>query len=63
MPIHTFGDSHSSSIISGWKDCDNIVSSSYWTGYVLFIWKRKIKNQKYKKNFQFRPRFFLSFFL
>lgn len=26
MKIHTFGDSHSSNIISGWKDCNNIVS-------------------------------------
>lgn len=24
--IHTFGDSHSSNIISGWKDCKNIIS-------------------------------------
>ena len=24
MSIHTFGDSHASNIISGWKHCDNI---------------------------------------
>ena len=26
MSIHTIGDSHSSSSISGWKDCKNIIS-------------------------------------
>lgn len=26
MSIHTFGDSHASNIISGWKDCNNIIS-------------------------------------
>ena len=26
MSIHTIGDSHSSSRISGWKDCKNIIS-------------------------------------
>lgn len=26
MSIHTFGDSHASDIISGWKDCDNVRS-------------------------------------
>lgn len=33
MSIHTFGDSHSSNIISGWKHCDNIKAGCvpiYW---------------------------------
>jgi hypothetical protein len=26
MSIHTFGDSHSSTRISGWKDCNNVIA-------------------------------------
>lgn len=33
MTIHTFGDSHCSKSISGWKDCREI--SSHWLGPVL----------------------------
>ena len=42
--IHTFGDSHSSDIISGWKHCKNIIS--HYIGPILcysFGKERKIK--------------------
>ena len=35
MSIHTFGDSHASNTISGWKHCDNIKAHHVVLCYVI----------------------------
>ena len=37
MSIHTFGDSHASNTISGWKHCDNIKAHHIGAVFVIHL--------------------------
>ena len=43
MTIHTIGDSHSSNEISGWRDCNNIISHHIGATLCYSFGKENIK--------------------